>query len=65
MLKEHDTVIVGGGQAAGSSIQTRGVRSCKGIYFLGLHGMRTFKSGLLSFVGDDAKYLAQHLPGEV
>jgi hypothetical protein len=31
------------------------------LYFLGLHWMHTFKSGLLSGVGRDAEYLAEHL----
>lgn len=45
----------------GAPIQTRGVTSCRGIYFLGLHWMHTFKSGLLSFVGEDALYLANYM----
>lgn len=42
----------------GAPIQNRGVTNCRGVYFLGLHWMHTFKSGLLSFVGEDAAYLA-------
>jgi len=45
----------------GAPIQKRGVSNCKGVYFLGLHWMHTFKSGLLSFVGDDAAYLADYM----
>ena len=45
----------------GAPIQNRGVTSCRGIYFLGLHWMHTFKSGLLSFVGEDAAYLAHYM----
>jgi len=29
--------------------------------FLGLHWMHTIKSGLLSGVGNDAEYLAEHI----
>lgn len=43
---------------AGAPVQKRGVTSCPGLYFLGLHWMHTFKSGLLSGVGEDAEYLA-------
>jgi putative flavoprotein involved in K+ transport len=42
-------------------IQQRGVASVPGLYFLGLHWMYTFKSGLLSGVGADAEYLADRL----
>lgn len=45
----------------GAPIQNRGVTNCRGVYFLGLHWMHTFKSGLLSFVGEDAAYLADYL----
>jgi putative flavoprotein involved in K+ transport len=45
----------------GAPIQKRGVTSCQGVYFLGLHWMHTFKSGLLSFVGEDAAYLAGYM----
>jgi putative flavoprotein involved in K+ transport len=41
--------------------QQRGVSPVPGLYFLGLHWMHTFKSGLLSGVGDDAEYLAEHM----
>ena len=32
-----------------------------GLYFLGLHWMHTFKSGLFAGVGSDAEYLAEHM----
>lgn len=42
-------------------IQRRGVTSAPGLFFLGLHWMHTFKSGLLSGVGADAEYIADSL----
>lgn len=42
-------------------IQHRGVTDVPGAYFLGLHWMHTFKSGLLSGVGADAEYIANRL----
>jgi len=42
-------------------IQQRGVTRVTGLYFLGLHWMHTFKSGLLSGVGRDAEYLADQM----
>lgn len=45
----------------GRPLQWRGVTPVPGLYFLGLHWMHTFKSGLLSGVGRDAKYLAEHM----
>jgi putative flavoprotein involved in K+ transport len=45
----------------GAPIQQRGVIACPGVYFLGLHWMHTFRSGVLSFVGRDAAYLADHM----
>ena len=42
-------------------LQQRGVSPVPGLYFLGLHWMHTFKSGLLSGVGRDAEYLAEHM----
>ena len=47
--------------ANGAPVQQRGVTSCPSVYFLGMHWMHTFKSGLLSFVGEDAAYLADHM----
>lgn len=45
----------------GAPIQHRGVTAFPGLYFLGLHWMHTFGSGLLSYVGRDAVYIADHL----
>lgn len=45
----------------GAPIQQRGVTTCPGVYFLGLHWMHTFRSAILSFVGRDAAYLADHM----
>jgi putative flavoprotein involved in K+ transport len=47
--------------ARGAPIQQRGVTACRGIYFLGLHWMHTFRSAILPFVGRDASYLADHI----
>ena len=48
---------------AGRPVQRRGVTQQPGLYFLGLHWMHTIKSGLLSGVGNDAEYLAEHIAG--
>jgi putative flavoprotein involved in K+ transport len=45
----------------GRPVQSRGVTERPGLYFLGLHWMHTFRSGLLSGVGADAEYLAEHM----
>jgi putative flavoprotein involved in K+ transport len=45
----------------GRPVQNRGVTQVPGLYFLGLHWMHTFKSGLFSGVGNDAEYLAEHM----
>ncbi|MFN4142656.1 NAD(P)-binding domain-containing protein [Aestuariivirga sp.] len=45
----------------GSPVQSRGITACSGIYFLGLHWMHTFRSGLLSYVGGDAAHVAEHM----
>jgi putative flavoprotein involved in K+ transport len=42
-------------------VQNRGVTQVPGLYFLGLHWMHTFKSGVFSGVGSDAEYLAEHM----
>ena len=47
--------------AQGRPLQQRGVTEVPGLYFLGLHWMHTFKSGLFSGVGSDAQYLAEHM----
>lgn len=46
---------------AGRPIQLRGVSPVPGLYFLGLHWMHTFKSGLFSGVAADAEYLADRI----
>lgn len=45
----------------GVPIQKRGVTNCPNAYFLGLHWMHKFKSGVLWGVGEDAEYLAQYM----
>jgi len=45
----------------GSPVQRRGVTAAPGFYFLGLHWMHTFKSGLFSGVRSDAEYIAEHI----
>ena len=45
----------------GRPLQQRGVTPVPELYFLGLHWMHTFKSGLLSGVGSDAEYLADRM----
>jgi putative flavoprotein involved in K+ transport len=47
--------------AQGRPLQHRGVTEVPGLYFLGLHWMHTFKSGLFSGVGSDAEHLAEHM----
>ena len=49
----------------GAPIQERGVTACPGLYFLGLHWMHTFKSGVLFGVGEDASYIAERIPGGI
>jgi len=45
----------------GRPVQHRGVSEHRGLYFLGLHWMHTFRSGLFSGVGADAEYIAEHM----
>jgi len=45
----------------GGPVQERGVTNCRNLYFLGLHWMHTFKSGVLFGVGQDGAYLADHI----
>ena len=45
----------------GRPLQQRGITPVPGLYFLGLHWMHTFKSGLLSGVGRDAEYLGDRM----
>jgi putative flavoprotein involved in K+ transport len=42
-------------------VQRRGMTAVPGLFFLGLHWMHTFKSGLLSGVGADTHYIAEKL----
>jgi putative flavoprotein involved in K+ transport len=46
---------------AGVPEQVRGVTSVPGLYFLGLHWMHSFRSGLMPGVGVDAAVLAEHI----
>ena len=47
--------------AHGAPLQQRGVTPCPNLYFLGLHWMHTSRSGLLSGVGNDAAFIADHI----
>lgn len=47
--------------AHGYPIEERGVTDLAGLYFVGLHGMHTIGSGLFYGVGDDARYVVEHL----
>ena len=47
--------------ATGAPDQVRGVTPVPGFYFLGLHWMHTFGSGLFSGVSNDAAVLAEHI----
>ncbi len=49
----------------GAPLQQRGVSPQQGLYFLGLHWMHTFKSGVFFGVGDDAAYLADHIAARI
>src|ERR687896_2131575 len=45
----------------GRPLQAARVSPAPELYFLGLHWMHTFRSGLFSGVGRDAEYHAEHL----
>ena len=52
--------------ASGSTPGPEGARNfvsskVPGLYFLGLHWMHRFKSGLLAGVGSDAEHLTEHM----
>ncbi len=47
--------------ADGYPIQTRGVTSVPGLYFIGLHFMHTRKSAILLGIAEDAAYLAEQI----
>jgi putative flavoprotein involved in K+ transport len=49
--------------AEGAPVQVRGVTPVPGFYFLGLHWMHTFGSGLISGVSNDAAVLTEHITG--
>ena len=57
----YDWLRVGVLDHRGAPVQRRGVTAQPGLYFLGLHWMHTFRSGLLSGVGDDAEFIADHM----
>ncbi len=45
----------------GWPIQKRGITTCPGLYFVGLHWLHTRKSSLLFGVGDDAEHVVSHI----
>ncbi|MEK6572781.1 MAG: FAD-dependent oxidoreductase, partial [Chloroflexota bacterium] len=45
----------------GYPVQQRGATQYPGLYFLGLHWLRTRKSALLLGVGEDAAHVAAHI----
>jgi putative flavoprotein involved in K+ transport len=45
----------------GYPIQTRGVTTCRGLFFVGLPWLHNAKSGLIYGVGDDAAYVVQKI----
>jgi putative flavoprotein involved in K+ transport len=47
----------------GWPIQTRGVTSVPGVYFVGVHWLHKRKSSLIFGVGEDAEYVVEHLSG--
>jgi putative flavoprotein involved in K+ transport len=58
---DYDWVHVPVIDSNGRPVQQRGVTEHPGLYFLGLHWMHTFRSGLFSGVGADAEYIADHM----
>lgn len=46
---------------AGIPIQRRGISPSPGLYFLGLHWMHTIGSAAFFGVGNDAKFIAEHM----
>jgi putative flavoprotein involved in K+ transport len=58
---DYDWVHVPVIDSRGRPVQQRGVSEHPGVYFLGLHWMHTFRSGLFSGVGADAEYIADHM----
>lgn len=49
--------------AAGFPVQQRGVSPQPGLYFLGMNFLYKRKSGIIFGVGEDARYLAEHIAG--
>ena len=47
-LSQNELPVIDG---SGVPLQTRGVTASRGIYFLGLHWMHTFRSAILLFHG--------------
>lgn len=60
---DYDSLKVPVLDARGAPRQNRGVTDRPNLYFLGLHWMHTFKSGLFFGVSDDAAFLADHMSG--
>ena len=58
---DYDWVHVPVIDSRGRPVQQRGVSERPGLYFLGLHWMHTFRSGLFSGVGPDAEHIADHM----
>ena len=58
---DYDWVRVPVFDSGGRPVQHRGISDHPGLYFLGLHWMHTFKSGLFAGVGSDAEHLAEHM----
>jgi putative flavoprotein involved in K+ transport len=46
---------------AGFPIQTSGVTSYRGLYFVGMPWMPSLKTGILAGVGEFAEYIASHI----
>lgn len=47
--------------AWGYPVQQQGVTALAGMYFVGLHWLHRFKSGLLFGVGEDAEHVTSHI----
>ncbi|RPI24360.1 MAG: FAD-dependent oxidoreductase [Chloroflexota bacterium] len=42
-------------------LQERGITAYPGLFFVGLHWLHSFKSGIFMGVGEDAAYVAEHI----
>lgn len=51
--------------ADGVPQQKRGVTALDGAFFVGLHWMYNFKSGLLPYVGEDAAFVSQQIHSRI